>query len=68
MNRIRAAVTVGLVGILVVLGGGVAGANPPGPDPLGSLPLPIADALRAVLAPVVQVLVDLYNFGVSLSG
>ena len=54
--------TVGIVGMLVLLGGGVAGANPPGPDPLGSLPIPIADALRAVLAPIVQVLVDTWNF------
>ncbi|MCA1005522.1 hypothetical protein LCL87_07330 [Rhodococcus hoagii] len=68
MNKTRIAVTVGIVGILVLLGGGVAGANPPGPDPLGSLPLPLADAVRAVIAPFVQALVDVYNFWSGLSG
>lgn len=62
MAKVRAAITVGLVGALVLLGGGVANASPPGFDPLGGLPLPVADFLRAVLAPVVQLAVDAWNF------
>ncbi len=58
MNRIRAAAVVVSVGVLFLVSGGIANANPPGPNPLGSLPEP----LWPLAAVVGQFFVDVWNF------
>lgn len=58
MNKIRAVAAVVSVGILFIVGGGVAHASPPGPNPIGSLPEP----LWPLAAVVGQVFADVWNF------
>lgn len=49
MNKVRAATTVATVGVLVLLGAGVAGASPGGYDPYAGLP----PEVRVWLEPIV---------------
>ncbi|QBJ97923.1 hypothetical protein ERC79_19715 [Rhodococcus sp. ABRD24] len=58
MNKIRTIAAVALVGVLLLVGGGVANASPPGPNPLGSLPEP----LWPLAAVVGQIFADTWNF------
>lgn len=58
MNRIRAAAVVVSVGVLFVVSGGVAQANPPGPDPLAGWP----ESLRPLGVAIFGSLGDVWNF------
>ncbi|MBC2592404.1 hypothetical protein [Rhodococcus aetherivorans] len=49
MNKIRTFVTVVCVGAFVVVGAGVAAANPPGIDPLAGVPGPLRPLAAAVM-------------------
>ncbi|TJZ76102.1 hypothetical protein FCG67_19035 [Rhodococcus oryzae] len=54
-----------LVGVLSLLGSGVAAANPPGPDPLAGVPeslRPIAGAVIVFLGNVWNAFADVANF------
>ncbi|RVW05955.1 hypothetical protein [Rhodococcus spongiicola] len=68
MNKIRAAAAVASLGVLLFVGGlfvggGVAQANPPSPDPLAGWPEP----LRALVVALSEPLVDVWNFFVDIS-
>ncbi|NKR74500.1 hypothetical protein GS492_17820 [Rhodococcus hoagii] len=58
MNKIRVGAAVASVGLLFIVGSGVAAASPPGPDPLGSLP----ESLWPFAASAGQVFTDVWNF------
>lgn len=66
MSRVRAAPILGLVGALVLLGGGVASASPPGPNPYAGIPEPLQGLAHIVLPPIAGFLQSVWNMGVAV--
>lgn len=56
----------GLVGAIVLLGGGVASANPPGPNPYAGIPDPLLGIAHIVLPPIAGFLQAVWNFGAAV--
>jgi hypothetical protein len=54
MNKMRAATLVATVGVLGLLGGGVANASPGGYDPYAGLPLEVRNWLQPTVAAVMH--------------